>query len=393
MIGGVKMAPGSSPHRMQVKIDTVPHRWSGLWGVVGIAGALFVAGGVAAVLLLWRWSAGPVAAEEPGSLEGVPVELHALVRGISLPRAPRAEALQKSLHAVVTPEDIHLGTERVASTAEYADRLRRIDGLFTSLVAERKAYREKYPDAPAHCLRLTVWADASVPAQSVKSAAHTAAFAGYDISFGVRIPDGIGRVPAPLRFPGPPRPAGDDASLVPPYKVVVIVEGGEAKLRRVTKAGVVEGPTVTTIDGLADALRRTIPDLPNGGADPTRPSAWGDRAGPRAILWIAGSERTQTMVQVLGQLYVGQEQRVPTTFFAGAPPAEEKLLVAAYPPPPPSFGGASDPHEARAAALQEAKEFGMLGLLNSSAAGDPDAPPAPWGEAASPGRQPTGPCP
>lgn len=38
-----------------------------------------------------------------------------------------------------------------------------------------------------------------------------------------------------------------------------------------------------------------------------------------------------------------------------------------------------DPHIARQAALRDAQEFGMIGLLNSGAGGDPDAPTAPWG--------------
>ncbi len=38
-----------------------------------------------------------------------------------------------------------------------------------------------------------------------------------------------------------------------------------------------------------------------------------------------------------------------------------------------------DPHIARQAALREAMEFGMIGLLNTAAAGDPNAPTAPWG--------------
>ena len=38
-----------------------------------------------------------------------------------------------------------------------------------------------------------------------------------------------------------------------------------------------------------------------------------------------------------------------------------------------------DPHIARQAALREAQEFGMIGLLNAGAAGDPNAPTAPWG--------------
>lgn len=38
-----------------------------------------------------------------------------------------------------------------------------------------------------------------------------------------------------------------------------------------------------------------------------------------------------------------------------------------------------DPHLARQAALRDAAEFGMIGLLNSGMGGDPDAPTAPWG--------------
>lgn len=41
--------------------------------------------------------------------------------------------------------------------------------------------------------------------------------------------------------------------------------------------------------------------------------------------------------------------------------------------------GPSDPHIARQAALKDAAEFGMIGMLNSGAAGNPDAPVAPWG--------------
>ena len=43
-----------------------------------------------------------------------------------------------------------------------------------------------------------------------------------------------------------------------------------------------------------------------------------------------------------------------------------------------SSGGA-DSHVARQAALRDAAEFGMVGLLNSGVGGNPDAPVAPWG--------------
>jgi hypothetical protein len=38
-----------------------------------------------------------------------------------------------------------------------------------------------------------------------------------------------------------------------------------------------------------------------------------------------------------------------------------------------------DPHIAKRAALRDAIEFGMIGLINSGAGGDPAAPTAPWG--------------
>jgi hypothetical protein len=42
-----------------------------------------------------------------------------------------------------------------------------------------------------------------------------------------------------------------------------------------------------------------------------------------------------------------------------------------------------DPHLARDQALRDAAEFGIIGLLSSGVAGDPDAPTAPWGRADS----------
>ncbi|MCS6899615.1 MAG: AgmX/PglI C-terminal domain-containing protein [Myxococcales bacterium] len=47
-----------------------------------------------------------------------------------------------------------------------------------------------------------------------------------------------------------------------------------------------------------------------------------------------------------------------------------------------------DPHIARQAALKEAAEFGIIGLLNSGAGGDPNAPTAPWGRDDSLGNDP-----
>jgi pSer/pThr/pTyr-binding forkhead associated (FHA) protein len=42
-----------------------------------------------------------------------------------------------------------------------------------------------------------------------------------------------------------------------------------------------------------------------------------------------------------------------------------------------------DPHIARQQALREAMDFGMIGLLNAGASGDPNAPTAPWGRETS----------
>jgi hypothetical protein len=45
-----------------------------------------------------------------------------------------------------------------------------------------------------------------------------------------------------------------------------------------------------------------------------------------------------------------------------------------------------DPHLAKAAALDEAARFGMIGLVSTMAGGDPNAPTAPWGREESLGR-------
>jgi hypothetical protein len=47
-----------------------------------------------------------------------------------------------------------------------------------------------------------------------------------------------------------------------------------------------------------------------------------------------------------------------------------------------------DPHIARSAALREAAQFGMIGLLNTGAGGDPNSPTAPWGRDDSLGTDP-----
>lgn len=48
-----------------------------------------------------------------------------------------------------------------------------------------------------------------------------------------------------------------------------------------------------------------------------------------------------------------------------------------------------DSHVARQAAIRDAAEFGMIGLLNAGAGGDPNAPTAPWGHDDSLGSDPT----
>ncbi|HRI69170.1 MAG TPA: VIT domain-containing protein, partial [Polyangium sp.] len=52
-------------------------------------------------------------------------------------------------------------------------------------------------------------------------------------------------------------------------------------------------------------------------------------------------------------------------------------------------GPADDPSISRQAALRDAAEFGMIGLMNAGAGGDPNAPSAPWGRDDSLGSDPT----
>src|SRR5262249_820406 len=71
----------------------------------------------------------------------------------------------------------------------------------------------------------------------------------------------------------------------------------------------------------------------------------------------------------------------------GPPHREPRGAGAVLPPPPlPPPGGAREPN--RAAALRDSQEFGMVGVLNSGASGDPNAPPAPWGRDDSLGNDP-----
>lgn len=52
-------------------------------------------------------------------------------------------------------------------------------------------------------------------------------------------------------------------------------------------------------------------------------------------------------------------------------------------------GPSGDAHMARQEALRDAAEFGMIGLMNAGAGGDPNAPTAPWGRDDSLGNDPT----
>jgi hypothetical protein len=82
-----------------------------------------------------------------------------------------------------------------------------------------------------------------------------------------------------------------------------------------------------------------------------------------------------------------------TTETATAEPVGSEVLAAAgADAPSPAVSGSApdvsepdyskknpDPHLAKQAALRDAMEFGMMGLLNRGAGGDPNAPTAPWG--------------
>lgn len=128
--------------------------------------------------------------------------------------------------------------------------------------------------------------------------------------------------------------------------------------------------------------------------------------GESGALVLAGS--TRTAVSFLGKsgptaplAAPSEPKRVAPEPAAPAPkPPKPKPVAAASATaaasasaePAPSSTGASsgryaikgpsdnpDPRIARQAALKDAEEFGMLGLLNSGAGGDPNAPTMPWG--------------
>jgi tetratricopeptide (TPR) repeat protein len=68
---------------------------------------------------------------------------------------------------------------------------------------------------------------------------------------------------------------------------------------------------------------------------------------------------------------------------APAPSAADPMAMpssaATLAPPPQEQQGKNDQHMARQQALRDAAEFGMIGMLNTGAGGDPNAPTAPWG--------------
>jgi hypothetical protein len=73
------------------------------------------------------------------------------------------------------------------------------------------------------------------------------------------------------------------------------------------------------------------------------------------------------------------------------PQPKPEPVAAPEPEPSDPAPASPDPAIAKRAALRDAQEFGMIGLLNSGAGGDPDAPTAPWGrEAGDPDADPYG---
>ncbi len=85
------------------------------------------------------------------------------------------------------------------------------------------------------------------------------------------------------------------------------------------------------------------------------------------------------------------ETTVATAARPEAPQAARAPAKELAPSYPAGKGAASDdnppdPHIARAQALRDSAEFGMIGLLNSGAGGDPNAPTAPWARDDSTGK-------
>jgi tetratricopeptide (TPR) repeat protein len=66
---------------------------------------------------------------------------------------------------------------------------------------------------------------------------------------------------------------------------------------------------------------------------------------------------------------------------AAAPRAAHKRYAVQGP------ADSDEPHAARQQAMREAQEFGMIGLTNPGAAGDPGAPTAPWGRDTAPAKE------
>ncbi|MEO5728530.1 MAG: AgmX/PglI C-terminal domain-containing protein, partial [Byssovorax sp.] len=95
---------------------------------------------------------------------------------------------------------------------------------------------------------------------------------------------------------------------------------------------------------------------------------------------LAGAQDETTRSQLQNQLVDARRSagaRAPAGAAAApssSPCAPGDPLCGSAAPSP-----AADPHIARASALRDSAEFGMIGLLNSGAGGDPNAPTAPWG--------------
>ena len=96
-------------------------------------------------------------------------------------------------------------------------------------------------------------------------------------------------------------------------------------------------------------------------------------------------DQRQKIVTLTTQLGNAQDESTRTRLTAELDQQRPRPMT--RPPAGGAKGGGSDdakpadmdPHIARAQALRDSAEFGMIGLLNSGAGGDPDAPIAPWG--------------
>jgi hypothetical protein len=119
---------------------------------------------------------------------------------------------------------------------------------------------------------------------------------------------------------------------------------------------------------------------------PSAALLFGDDASSYAMAFFDGSSWSDTQMASMEPAVIGEEPGAPPPRPAPPPrapepePSDEPPAAAASDDLPPSARADDpDPHIAKRAAMRDAAEFGMIGLLNSGAGGDPDAPTAPWG--------------